>query len=118
MFGGAALNAAHALIRTLDAADRHRRPPRRAAARRASSRRRQQELEDWKQLPGGADELADQGASPADPTAAEEFYIRTTAEPALDVNGIESGLAAPGEDGAAGARRRKRVRSPGAGPGA
>ncbi len=29
--------------------------------------------------------------NPADATAAEEFYIRTTAEPALDVNGIESG---------------------------
>src|SRR5262249_53585036 len=32
-----------------------------------------------------------QGARPIDPTAAEEFYVRTFAEPALDVNGIESG---------------------------
>ena len=32
MYGGAALNAAHALIRTLDTADRRRRPPGRAAA--------------------------------------------------------------------------------------
>ena len=28
---------------------------------------------------------------PADPRAAEEFYLRTFGEPALDVNGIESG---------------------------
>ncbi len=51
----------------------------------------QQELDDWTQLPAGAGELGDQGARPADPKAAEEFYIRTTAEPALDVNGIDSG---------------------------
>ena len=36
-------------------------------------------------------ELAEQGARPADPRAAEEFYLRTFAEPALDVNGIEGG---------------------------
>src|SRR5207248_1000089 len=41
--------------------------------------------------PPGAEERADQGARPADPSAAEEFYLRVFAEPALDVNGIESG---------------------------
>jgi acetylornithine deacetylase/succinyl-diaminopimelate desuccinylase-like protein len=51
----------------------------------------EQELEAWRQLPDGASELADQGARPSDPRAAEEFYLRTFAEPALDVNGIESG---------------------------
>jgi acetylornithine deacetylase/succinyl-diaminopimelate desuccinylase-like protein len=90
LYGGAALNAAHALIRTLEsllATD----------GRLAESLRQgiiapsAQELEDWKRLPGGSSELRDQGAHPADATAAEEFYIRTTAEPALDVNGIESG---------------------------
>jgi acetylornithine deacetylase/succinyl-diaminopimelate desuccinylase-like protein len=35
--------------------------------------------------------LADAGARPADPRAAEEFRLRTTAEPALDVNGIIGG---------------------------
>ena len=43
------------------------------------------------ELPPGADELAEQGARPADPRAAEEFYVRTFAEPALDVNGVEGG---------------------------
>ena len=34
---------------------------------------------------------ADQGARPTDPAAAEEFYLRTFAEPALDVNGVAAG---------------------------
>ena len=50
-----------------------------------------EELDGWRRLPPGAEQLADQGARPADQLAAEEFYLRTFAEPALDVNGIESG---------------------------
>ena len=90
IYGGAALNAAHALIRTLDrliATDGRLAEPLRQGIIPPSA----QELEDWKQLPGGVAELAEQGANPADPAAAAEFYIRTTAEPALDVNGIETG---------------------------
>src|SRR5207245_7942115 len=49
------------------------------------------ELADWAQLAPGAEELAAQGARPLDDRAAEEFYTRTWAEPALDVNGFESG---------------------------
>jgi acetylornithine deacetylase/succinyl-diaminopimelate desuccinylase-like protein len=90
LFGGAALNAAHALIRTLDqliAKDGRLVEPLRQGINAPTA----QELDDWKQLPSGSDELSDQGARPADPAAAEEFYIRTFAETALDVNGIESG---------------------------
>jgi acetylornithine deacetylase/succinyl-diaminopimelate desuccinylase-like protein len=90
MFGGGALNAAHALIQTLDkliATDGRLAEPLREGIIPPSAK----ELDGWKQLPAGADELADQGARPADPKAADEFYIRTFAEPALDVNGIDSG---------------------------
>ena len=72
-------------------ARRPRRPPRRAAPARASSRRPRRSSPAGASCPPGADELAEQGARPADPRAAEEFYLRTFAEPALDVNGFESG---------------------------
>ena len=91
VYGGAALNAAHALVADALRPRRARRPARRAAAARASSPPTEEELAGWRELPTGADELAEQGATPADPRAAEEFYLRTFAEPALDVNGIESG---------------------------
>ena len=89
-FGGAALNAAHALIQTLGsviAADGRLAAPLRKGIVPPTA----QELEDWRNLPAGADELAGQGARPADLRAADEFYLRTFAEPSLDVNGVESG---------------------------
>ena len=91
LYGGAALNAPHALIRTLDSvlagADGRLAEPLRAGILPPS----EEELEGWRALPAGSDELADQGARPADAGAADEFYVRTFAEPALDVNGLESG---------------------------
>lgn len=90
VYGGAALNAAHALAETISklvARD----------GRLVDSLREglvpptEEELAGWRELPSGADELADQGARAADPKAADEFYLRTFAEPALDVNGFESG---------------------------
>ncbi len=90
MYGGAAMNAPHALIQTLAAVlpvdGRLPEPLRRGIAPPTEV-----ELEDWRALPAGAGELADQGAHPMDARAAEEFYVRTFAEPALDVNGIASG---------------------------
>jgi acetylornithine deacetylase/succinyl-diaminopimelate desuccinylase-like protein len=90
IYGGAALNAAHALIHALDqllAVDGRLAEPLRRGTQAATP----EELETWHQLPAGAAELADQGATPADPAAADEFYLRTFAEPALDVNGLVSG---------------------------
>jgi acetylornithine deacetylase/succinyl-diaminopimelate desuccinylase-like protein len=90
MYGGAALNAAHALIATLNALISHDgtlvEPLRRGIAVPT-----EEELAGWRLLPSGADELAEQGAQPKDPRAADDFYLRTFAEPALDVNGIASG---------------------------
>jgi acetylornithine deacetylase/succinyl-diaminopimelate desuccinylase-like protein len=90
LFGGAALNALHALTRTLGAVlavDGRLAEPLRQGVQPPTP----EELEGWGKLPSGADQLAGQGARPADPRAADEFYLRTLAEPALDVNGIEGG---------------------------
>ncbi len=89
-YGGAALNAVNALcglLAGLTARDGRLAEPLRAGIIAPT----EQELEDWKKLPAGADELADAGASPLDPAAADEFYVRTFAEPSLDVNGIAGG---------------------------
>jgi acetylornithine deacetylase/succinyl-diaminopimelate desuccinylase-like protein len=50
-----------------------------------------EELEAWSRLPSGAEAIADAGAQPLDARAAEEFYVRTWAEPSADVNGIIGG---------------------------
>jgi acetylornithine deacetylase/succinyl-diaminopimelate desuccinylase-like protein len=90
LYGGAALNAAHALIQALGAVvavDGRLVDPLRQGIQVPSP----EELESWRELPAGRDELAEQGARPMDARAADEFYRRTFAEPALDINGIESG---------------------------
>jgi acetylornithine deacetylase/succinyl-diaminopimelate desuccinylase-like protein len=91
MFGGAALNALHVLARALSAvlAGPDGRLP--EALRAGIIPPGKEELESWRSLPRGEDELADQGARSLDDGAAEDFYVRTTAEPSVDVNGIEGG---------------------------
>jgi acetylornithine deacetylase/succinyl-diaminopimelate desuccinylase-like protein len=51
----------------------------------------EEELAAWKELDPGAQVLAEGGARPADDAAADAFYLRTWAEPAVDVNGIAGG---------------------------
>jgi len=90
IYGGAALNAAHALMQTLGAAvsaDGTLAEP----LRKGIVAPTDEELAGWDELPSGTDELGDQGARPKDPNAARDFYRRTFAEPALDVNGIQTG---------------------------
>jgi acetylornithine deacetylase/succinyl-diaminopimelate desuccinylase-like protein len=90
VYGGAALNAAHALVQSLGAviaADGRLAEPLRHGLHPPTA----EELEGWRNLPAGSHELAAQGARPKDANAAEEFYLRTFAEPALDVNGLDSG---------------------------
>jgi acetylornithine deacetylase/succinyl-diaminopimelate desuccinylase-like protein len=90
MYGGAALNAAHALIKALDGLIAHdgTLAEELRAGRVAPT---DDELAGWQELPPGVEELADQGARPKDTRAAEDFYLRTFAEPAIDVNGIATG---------------------------
>jgi acetylornithine deacetylase/succinyl-diaminopimelate desuccinylase-like protein len=90
MYGGAALNATHALMQTLSGIlPRNGRLP--ESLRAGISGPTAEELAGWAELPPGGEELADQGARPADSHAADEFYLRTFAEPSVDVHGLEGG---------------------------
>ena len=90
VFGGAALNGMHALMQTLSGlAPRDGRLP--EPLRKGLVPPTEQELADWASQEPGAQALAGQGARPADPRAAEEFYLRTWAEPSVDVHGLEGG---------------------------
>ena len=90
LFGGAALNATHVLLAALAAVlPRGGRLPEPLRAGVAAPE--PEELEGWAALQAGAEVLAEQGARAADPEAAQEFYVRTWAEPSVDVNGLEGG---------------------------
>jgi len=89
-YGGAALNAAHALIEALDALiarDGLLVEPLRTGIAPAT----EDELAGWAMLPAGSSALAGEGARPADALAAEDFYVRTFAEPTFEITGIQTG---------------------------
>jgi acetylornithine deacetylase/succinyl-diaminopimelate desuccinylase-like protein len=92
-YGGAALNAFHALHAALAAVlpgpDGRLPEPLRAGVRPPSP----EELESWARLPDGAMLLAEAGARPADRSAAAEFHTRTGADASLDVHRIRGGEA-------------------------
>lgn len=86
LFGGAALNAVHALMQALAPVvalpDELRAgviPP------------TDEESAGWQALQPGSEILAEQGARPLDERAAAEFYDRTFASPAVDVHGVRAG---------------------------
>ena len=91
MYGGAALNALHALMGALSkvvAGPDGRLPaPLREGALPAS----EEELRAWASLPPGAERLVEFGAAEIAPGAADELYVRTFADTSLDVNGIAGG---------------------------
>ena len=91
MFGGAALNALHALMQILDAVlagpDGRVPEPMRAGIIEPTER----ELAGWSALRTGVEELAEAGARPMDNGAPTDFWIRTTSEPTAEVNGIAGG---------------------------
>jgi acetylornithine deacetylase/succinyl-diaminopimelate desuccinylase-like protein len=91
MYGGAALNAIHVLMRCFGAvlAGPDGRLP--EPLRQGISAPSAEELEAWAKLPPGIEEIEGQGARVLDAKAAEEFYVRTWAEPSADVNGILGG---------------------------
>ena len=86
LFGGAALNAVHALMQTLTTVTTHS-----GALTAGIVVPTDEELAAWRELEPGADVLAGEGARPKDAAAADEFYSRTFAGMAIDVNGIQGG---------------------------
>ena len=86
MFGGAAMNAVHALMQTLEAVVAL--PDELRAGVTSPTA---EEVASWEELEPGGSILAAAGAKPMDSEAAEEFYARTVAGPAVDVNGIQGG---------------------------
>jgi acetylornithine deacetylase/succinyl-diaminopimelate desuccinylase-like protein len=86
VFGGAALNAMHALMQVLDAVKAEPEELRRGIVAPSA-----EERASWAELDSGADVLAVQGAQPKDERAAEQFYERTFAGAAVDIHGISGG---------------------------
>jgi acetylornithine deacetylase/succinyl-diaminopimelate desuccinylase-like protein len=91
MYGGAALNAIHVLIRMFDAVTARDNGLLPDSLRQGIAAPTPEELSAWRVLPAGKEELESQGARPLDAQAADQFYIRTFAEPSADVNGIIGG---------------------------
>jgi len=90
MYGNAALNATHALAWALNGIlPRDGRLP--DALREGAQAPTDEERASWSELTPGADVLREAGAIPNDAAAADDFYLRTTAGPSVDVNGILGG---------------------------
>jgi acetylornithine deacetylase/succinyl-diaminopimelate desuccinylase-like protein len=89
-YGGAAVNAIHALMQGLAALlARDGRLP--DPLRKGRVPLTDVEKASLDHLPSGAEILQEAGATPLDARAADEFYERTWAEPSVDVNGIYGG---------------------------
>src|SRR5262249_88498 len=92
LFGGAALNALHALNQILAAVlvrDGVLPEPLREGVVPPTD----EEVAAWAELVPGSQMLAGSGGRKSHARADEEFYLRTTSEPSLDVNGIAGGSA-------------------------
>jgi acetylornithine deacetylase/succinyl-diaminopimelate desuccinylase-like protein len=90
LFGGVGMNAMHALMQTLSGVvprDGRLPDPLRVGIEPPTA----EELEAWKRLKPGSEMLATAGVQPVDASAAEDFYLRTWAEPSVDVHGLAGG---------------------------
>jgi acetylornithine deacetylase/succinyl-diaminopimelate desuccinylase-like protein len=91
MFGGGALNAIHALLTTVQAVlagpDGLVPEPLRVGIIPPT----EAEVAGWAALRSGDEELVESGAKPMDATAARDFWLRTTSEPTVELNGITGG---------------------------
>jgi acetylornithine deacetylase/succinyl-diaminopimelate desuccinylase-like protein len=86
VYGGAALNAVHALNEMLAAVI-----PLPNQLRQGAVPLAQEEVEGWAEIGPGDEQLAAVGAVPSDARASAEFATRTVVEPSIDVHGISAG---------------------------
>ncbi len=91
LYGGAALTATHVLVQMLSAVLPGPDGLLPGPLREGIVPPTEEELAGWSVLPPGAEVLASDGARASDARAAEELWLRTTAEPSVTVNGVESG---------------------------
>jgi acetylornithine deacetylase/succinyl-diaminopimelate desuccinylase-like protein len=90
VYGGASLNAMHALTLALSGVlPRNGLLPDPLRAGIVSPA--DDEMAGWALLPPGDDEIAAAGSRPSDGAAGDDFYLRTWAEPSVDVHGIAGG---------------------------
>jgi acetylornithine deacetylase/succinyl-diaminopimelate desuccinylase-like protein len=90
MYGNAALNAIHALMKALGGIlPRNGRLP--EPLREGIIPVSPEEQRSWQEIPAGDEMLGGAGATPYDERAADEFWLRTTGESSVDVNGILGG---------------------------
>jgi acetylornithine deacetylase/succinyl-diaminopimelate desuccinylase-like protein len=91
LYGGAVHNAAHVLLAMLDEVVPGPDGRVREELRIGVAPPVEAERESWRRLRPGAEALEEVGARPVAPEAAGEFYERTGAAPAVDVNMISVG---------------------------
>jgi acetylornithine deacetylase/succinyl-diaminopimelate desuccinylase-like protein len=90
IYGGVGMNAMHALMQTLSGVlPRDGRVP--EALRVGIDPPSSEEVASWSSLMPGAEIVGAAGVQPADTSAADEFYVRTWAEPSVDVHGLAGG---------------------------
>jgi acetylornithine deacetylase/succinyl-diaminopimelate desuccinylase-like protein len=92
LFGGVALNAVHALLHALEptlARDGRLPEPLRAGVAPPTA----EELDAWRLLRGGGEDLTAAGGTAMDGQALDEYYLRTWAEPTVEINGLSGGEA-------------------------
>ncbi|MEA2407555.1 MAG: hypothetical protein QOE69_1674 [Thermoleophilaceae bacterium] len=91
LYGGAVLNATHVLMRILGEVLPDERGRVREELRAGVAEVGDQERESWSRLPSGAEMIGEAGAVEVTPGAADDFWERTGAEPAVDVNMLRAG---------------------------
>jgi acetylornithine deacetylase/succinyl-diaminopimelate desuccinylase-like protein len=91
LYGGAVLNATHVLMQVLGQVLPGPDGRAREELRTGTSATGEAERESWARLPSGAAMIGEAGAVEVTPGAADEFWERTGAEPAVDVNMLSGG---------------------------